>query len=199
MTMKRDIEFLYEASAFRFVDRTWKHFLYPGAANNAEHAFRVAWIALTLARMEKVRDHEKVLKMALIHDLAESRCGDVNYVQRQYVTRDEHAAIGDMLADTIHEEDMREVLREYEERKTKAAQVVKDADNLDVDLELREAHAQGIALRDLWKENRDTYLPPKLYTASAKKLRKALVAANPHDWHFLAPRNRFRGGDWKKR
>lgn len=78
----KDLDFLYEMGCIRFIQRTWKHFLNADFQNLAEHHFRVAWIALMLAKLEKAQNADKILKMALVHDLAESRTGDVNYLQR---------------------------------------------------------------------------------------------------------------------
>ena len=98
MSLERDVEFIYELGALRFVDRTWKRFLNGDFANNAEHLFRVTWIALIIAKHEGVTNLERVMKMAIAHDIAESRTGDVDYLSRQYVTRDEAAGLADMAA-----------------------------------------------------------------------------------------------------
>jgi putative hydrolase of HD superfamily len=198
MSLKRDIELLFEISAFRHLDRMWKQFLNPDVANNAEHIFRVAWIALTLARLEKIKNHEKVLKLALLHDLPESRCGDVHYLSRQYVKRDETSAIRDMFAGTVHEKEMLALWREYEERKSKEARIVKDADNLDVEFEIQEYRAKWGTLTRYMRSNRNRQVYPRLYTKSAKRLWETISTSDPHDWHMASPKNRFKGGDWKE-
>lgn len=195
-TLKRDIEFLYEIGSIRFIDRTWKQFL-PNVQNLTEHHFRVAWIALTLAKMEGKGDTGKIVKMALIHDISESRTGDVNYLQRQYVKRDEEQGIKDVLEGTVLGEEFIKLWKEYEYKKTIEAQIVKDADNLDSDFEIQEAKSQGNKLVASWKEIRQSVSTKRLYTKSAKKLWKALQTANPNDWHING-RNRFNSGDWKE-
>ncbi|MCX6807103.1 MAG: HD domain-containing protein [Candidatus Berkelbacteria bacterium] len=77
---KRDLEFIYEVGALRFLQRNWKQFLNADFQNISEHTFRVIWIALILAKHENVNSHEKIIKMALVHDLSESRTGDAHYV-----------------------------------------------------------------------------------------------------------------------
>ena len=64
-------------------------------ANILEHTFRVMFLALAIARGEKVKDEEKIIKMAMIHDLGESRTGDPNYVQKVYVNSNESRALKD--------------------------------------------------------------------------------------------------------
>ncbi len=196
---KRDIELLYEIGTLRFIDRTWKQY-FQGGQNLAEHHFRVTWIALILARMEGATNTDKIMKMALLHDIAESRTGDVNYIQRQYVIRNEEQGIKDMLAVTSVEEEFLALWQEYEEKKCIEAQIVKDADNLDVDFELHEATVRGIMVVNNWRSQkiRQHVAETKLFTKSAKKLWKALEQSDPHDWHQNG-RNRFTSGDWQKK
>lgn len=196
MSIKRDIELLFEIGCFRLIPRSWRRFLAPMAANNSEHSFRVAWIALALAKYEKVDNEAKILKMALAHDLPESRCGDVDYLSRQYAERKEAKAIEDILKETIYSEEMISLWNEYEKRESVEAKIVKDADNLDVELELQEMKEQGSSLKNIWKEDRNKSVYPKLYTESAKKLWKEIESHNPHSWH-LNSTNRFNFGDWK--
>ncbi|MBI4363505.1 MAG: HD domain-containing protein, partial [Candidatus Doudnabacteria bacterium] len=82
MSLKRDLELLYEIGAFRFVNRTWVQMLSPEFASTTEHTYRVMWLSLIIAKYEGVTNYEKILKMALVHDLPESRTGDVHYVSR---------------------------------------------------------------------------------------------------------------------
>ncbi len=198
MGIKQDVNLLYEIGCLRHLTRTWKQFNNPGVANIAEHIFRVMWTALTLARHEKA-NQEKVLKIALVHDIAESRTGDVHYLSRQYVERKEDMASADMLAETLHEEEFINLLQEYEQRKTLEAKIVKDADNLDVELELQELKAKGDVLGSLWEKDRRGSVYPKLFTKTAQKFWKTIHATSPHDWHHHAVRNRFNSGDWKKK
>jgi putative hydrolases of HD superfamily len=195
-SFNRDIEFLYEIGSIRFIDRTWKQIL-PHVQNLAEHHFRVAWIALVLAKMEGKGDTATILKMALVHDIAESRTGDVNYLQRQYVIRNEEQGITDMLAESVLQEEFLTLWKAYEKRESIEAQIVKDADNLDVDFEIREAKWRGNMVIDDWQKIRKHVAENKFYTKSAKKIWKLLQTSNPHDWHING-RNRFNSGDWKK-
>lgn len=196
MSMQRDLEFLYEIGSLRFIQRTWRRFLNEDMANLAEHHVRVAWIALTLARYEKVTNTEKVLKMALVHDIAESRTGDVDYLSRQYVERNEELGISDMLQDTVLADEFLQLWHEYEARDCIEAKIVKDADNLDVDLELQEQAARGGSLRDVLSDNRERVGESKLYTETAKRFWQAIRESNPHDWHHNG-RTRLNAGDWK--
>jgi len=193
--MKRDLEFLYEMGMMRFIPRAWVQVLNKDFANLSEHTFRIMWTSLIIAAEEKA-DTSKVLKMALVHDIAESRTVDVHYVSRQYVKRDEEQALDDILKDTSIEAEFKELMNEYVERKTLESKIVKDADNLDVDLELREQMVNGNRMNDFVRPQRERVFE-LLYTDSAKRLWKEIQDSNPHDWH-LNGRNRLNAGDWKR-
>lgn len=196
--MKRDVDLLYELGALRYLQRQWARFHMPDVANLADHHFRVAWIALAIAaREDKPVDTDKILKMALVHDVAESRTNDVDYLSRQYVTRDEAKGAKDMFAGTSLEKEMLAVLHEYEVRESLEAKIVKDADNLDVDMELREQESTGHTVPTLWRAHRDYVAKTKLFTKTAQKMYKEICTTNPHNWHNGSPQNRLRTGDWK--
>lgn len=195
--LQPDINFLFEMGGIRFIERMWRRFLRDDFANLAEHHFRMFWIAMVIAAHEKDVDTGKIAKMVLVHDIAESRAGDVDYLARQYVERNEQLAIEDMLAGTAIEKEFYALWEEYETRESLESKIVKDADNLDVDFELAEQAAKGSRLQDLWQENRTFVARNKLYTQTAKDLFDQLADANPHAWH-LNGRNRRNGGDWRK-
>lgn len=193
--MDRDLEFLYEVGCLRFAQRTWKRFLNADFQNLAEHHLRVAWIALIIAKREGVTNTEKIMKMALVHDLAESRTGDVDYLSRQYTKRDEELGIKDMLKDTELEQEFLSLWEEYEARETIEAKIVKDADNLDVDLEVREQASKGVEIGEMFSKDREQLRTKILFTDTAKQLWDSIQKSNPHDWHRKG-RNRLNAGDW---
>jgi putative hydrolase of HD superfamily len=195
--IKRDIELLFEVGCLRFVQRSWRQFLNADFANLAEHHLRVIWVSIIIAKHEGIKGMEKVLKMALIHDLAESRTGDVNYLQRQYIRRFEEMGIKDMLEKTIIEREFIELWKEYEKQESLEAKVVKDADNLDVDFEIKEQNERGMSVGGEWIKKRKSLVYKQLNTKTAKRLWKEIYTANPHDWHYKG-RNRFNNGDWSK-
>ncbi len=192
----RDIEFFYEIGQLRLINRMWRRFFQSETSNVAEHTLRVVWIALAIAKKENVKDEEKIMKMALVHDVTESRTGDVDYVSRQYVEMKEEMAAEDMLSETILEKDFLNVWKEYEKKESIEAKIVKDADSLDVNLELKEQEIQTIS--DKFMKPRDILVKPKLYTKTAKKYWDIIDKSDVHDWHVFG-RNRFNSGDWKKK
>lgn len=197
MNKKRDMEFLFEIGFLRFLQRNWERFFAVKMANNSEHTFRVVWLALILARKEGVKDEEKVMKMALVHDIVESRSGDVDYLSRQYVERKEELAIRDMLQDTSFEDDFIGIWEEYEAKESMESRVVKDADWLDIDLELMEQKDSSPSVVEVKRKMRKEVVVPKFYTETAKKMWEEVYQSNVHDWH-LNGRNRASSGDWKE-
>ena len=183
---RRDIEFLYEVGSLRNMPRAWRQSLGVGVANDLEHTFRVAWIALVLAERVGGVDEGKMLKMALAHDIAETRTGDQNYTNAVYVEADEGRAIRDIFAGTSFEQSLTGTLREYEARESMEAQLVKDADNIDVDLELRELEERGSQLPRKWRAFRQQVRNEKLYTDAARDLWDALDEVDVADWHLQA-------------
>ncbi len=184
MVKKRDIEFLYELGSLRNIQRGWRQHFGMDVANDLEHTIRVVWIALLIARMEGVKDEEKVIKMALVHDMAETRVSDHSYVQKVYVQADEDSAANDLFGGTSFENLNDQTLKEYEERECIEAKIVKDADNLDVDLEMRELEQKGSKLPSKWLANRSLVRNQKLYTESAKKIWDSLNEVDVDSWHM---------------
>lgn len=185
MIKKRDVTFLYEIGSLRNVQRTWRQFFGSDVANNSEHIFRVMWVALIIARSEKVKNEEKVIKMALVHDIAESRVPDTNYLSKAYSTRNEDKALKDMLEDTSLQEDFLVLFHEYEKRESIEAKIVKDADNLDADFEIHEQGAMGNKIDKMWILRRKKVYD-SLYTKTAKSMWKELYNTNPQQWHIDA-------------
>lgn len=195
--LSRDIEFLYEMGTLRYATRTWNQFLNPNCQNLTEHTLRVIWIALILAKHEGITNTEKVMKMAICHDISESRSVDVNYISRQYADRHEDKAIADTLDGTALIEEFLPIWEEYERKDCPEAQVVKDADNLDVDLELKELEAMGNKLGKALSPTREKVAATKFYTATARQMWKDIQNSDPHTWHMTG-KNRLTTGDWSK-
>ena len=179
----RDLELLYEIGTMRHMPRGWIQHLGGRPASVLEHSVRVAFLALMLARKEGKGDPEIILKMALLHDLAEARISDLSYVQKLYVKADEDRAIHDSLKGTLLE-DLEEVVKAYESKETIEAQLVKDADNLDIDLEMKELEEQGHTVVRKWKVNREKVRNEMLYTQAGKDVWDSIQNSDPSAWHL---------------
>lgn len=183
MNKKKDIDFLYEIGNLKKVTRAWQQVITAKVSNVSEHIFRTTYIAWIIAAEEKA-DINKVLKICLLHDIAESRTGDIAFMHRDYVVRHENLAQEHILKNTAIEKEAKALLNEYEERKTLEAKIVKDADNIDVDLELRELAKLGDpAAEGMRKKNRPVIRAEKLYTKTAKRMWDQIQSSNPDNWH----------------
>lgn len=189
----RDVHLIFELGSMRHVARTWQQFGGVPLANDAEHSFRVAWIALLLATREGA-DVGKVLEMALLHDVPETRTGDVNYLTRLYVSRNEKKAIDDSFAATTLRSRVEQLWKEWVEQESLESHVVKDADMLDCDFELAETAAIGFRLQTVLNASRHA-ARVKLRTSSAQELFDLIYSADPNEWHTAGP-NRLNRGDW---
>lgn len=190
--IERDVALLHEVGSLRRVARTWVQFTGAGMANVAEHTLRVAWIAMAIARREGA-DAGRCAQLALVHDLAETRTGDVHYLSRMYVERREDEALADAIAGTSLQDDVAALWDEYHAQESAEARIVKDADNLDCDLELTETPDAAFvaSLEPTRRQVRE-----RLYTDTARALFDAIYAQDPHAWHTRAP-NRLTAGDWR--
>src|SRR3989339_2211175 len=78
------IDFLHKVGQLKGLKRTgWVYKNIPDPESVAEHSFRTAILALVLADELKA-DKERLVKMALIHDLAESITGDLTPWDKDY-------------------------------------------------------------------------------------------------------------------
>lgn len=185
MSTPRDLELLFEIGSLRHVCRGWRQHLATNCASDLEHTVRVVFLALTLARKEGVSNEELILKMALTHDIAETRVSDHSYIQKVYVVSDEARAAHDMFTGTTLT-DMENIIAAFESRESIEAKIVKDADNLDIDLELKELEETGHQLPEKWRKFRRLIRDEKLYTESAKKMWDEIQKADPSSWHIAA-------------
>ncbi len=94
----------------------------------ADHSFGAAIIALALARMEGLGEAEEaaLVRRALLHDLHESRIGDLSRLQRLYVKADYEKAEKELLEGTHLSPEIALLKGE------KLAILTKDADKLDM-------------------------------------------------------------------
>jgi putative hydrolases of HD superfamily len=180
--LTRNLDFLYQLGSLRHVQRSWRQYFGTDVATDLEHTLRVAFIALMLAKMEGEVDEAMLLKMALVHDLAESLTGDLTPVQKRYVEIDEKRAIDDMFRGTSLGEYV-DVLDRYLKRECRESQIVKDADRLDVDLEIRELASRGHDMKR-WQERRKI-VRTEMFTESARQMWDVAQTSDPSNWRNL--------------
>jgi putative hydrolase of HD superfamily len=135
--MKPIVDLLFEARILKEIPRSGFHFLGSGKESVAEHTFLTTFIAWILSNLEPQADALKLISMCLLHDLPEARIGDLNAVQKQYVTADERRAIEDSVRHLPFGASLDDLLQEYNQKTSLEAELAHDADQLALVLELK--------------------------------------------------------------
>ena len=173
--------FLYEVGTLRKVARAHRQTLLEDdlSDNIASHSYRVAMIGWFLAKMEGA-DPYKVMMMGLLHDVAETRSNDHNWVHKKYIKIFEDEIIKDQFKSLPESSELTEVVQEYGERTTLEAKVAKDADFIDQLLLLKEYEHKGNKEAAEWVASRrnDAYV----VTKSAQSLAVEIIRQTPSDW-----------------
>ena len=178
--MNEVANFLYEVGILAKTPRSGFHFLGTGNQSVSEHVSRVLFIGYTLASLESGIDMLKVLKMCLLHDLAETRVSDLNYVHQKYVQREEEKAIEDLAKTIPFGGDVKEVLHEYHERKSKEAILAKDADNIEWIISLKEQLDNGNVKAKEWINS----AMKRLKSDIGKKIGEEILKTSSDSWWF---------------
>ena len=178
--MDRIVEFLFEVGMLKRTPRSGWQFLDGGSESVAEHVFRTALIAYVLARLDGTVDADKVLRMALVHDLPEARTGDLNYVNQKYVAADEARAALDMTRDLPFGEDLAGLMAEYRDESSPEAVCAHDADQLEMLLELKEKLDSGCQAAEDWTP----FVLRRLRSDLAKTVAEAILAGDSAAWWF---------------
>lgn len=178
--MKNIANFLFEAGMLKRTPRSGFQFLGTGAESVAEHIFRTTYIGYALGRMAPEIDVNRLIKICLFHDLPEARTGDLNYVNKKYVIADEEKAVKDLAVTLPFGDEIRELIREYEEGKTEEAKLAKDADQLEMILALKEYKDLGNKYADEWL----CFSMKRLQTESAKSLARTILETDSSLWWF---------------
>ena len=181
--MENDLaKFLYEMGQLKRVKRSgWWIAGVKDPETVAEHSFRTAVIAYILAQLEGV-DPEKVVSMALFHDMAEARTNDAHRIVRRYVdsgdvdrkaVEDQSRRLPDKIAERISS-----IISEFEETVSSEARIVRDADLLECIVQAREYQALGFSDVADWIFNAQAALK----TESAKKIAAECLKTEPKEW-----------------
>jgi len=127
----------------------------------ASHSFGVAVIAMLLADRARARgvevNVERLLRMALLHDLTEARTGDLPSTIKGYFDKASIKSADESIAKEIFtelgdlSESYLELWSDYEHRASIESRLVKAADKLDLLLQSREYEKGGArSLQEFW-------------------------------------------------
>jgi len=179
--MRKIARYLYESGQLKRVRRSgWWVAGVDHPESVAEHSFRTALIACIVAGLEKA-DLEKVLVMALFHDMPETRINDGHRITRRYVdltkgeeeaSRDQARCLPEPLAALV-----RGLPARLKEPSTLEAKVVRDADLLECLFQAREYQERGYPVQE-WIEN----AAAGLRTKTAREIAEACMQVSPCEW-----------------
>jgi len=178
--VKNLVNFLFETRILKYIPKSSLHYLRsPFQENVAEHSFYVTIIGWILAKMEKA-DEDKVIKIALIHDLAETRGGERNLINKFYSqTLNEPRIIKEISKDhNLKNFEIEKLFEEFFEEKTKEAKTAKDADILADMLLEKEVFDSGNKKAEKWL----VVSLARLKTKSGKNLGKLLIGTDSDEW-----------------
>lgn len=172
--------FLFEAGHLKNLPRSgWLLLGVTQPETVAEHSFRVGMVGIALAAMEGA-DPGRTAAMCLMHDVHESRIGDVPSVGRAYVTTAiPEAVTAHQTSGMPHEiaKIFQEMTAEYEAAETLESKVAHDADKIETLLQASEYVTRGYSA-EAWQ---NTSIQA-LRTDSAKQLAQAITASDPRGW-----------------
>lgn len=169
---------LFEAAMLKRLERTGYAYLGSGRETIAAHSYGTSFCALLLARLVPEADETKLLKMAILHDFLEARTGDLNSVNKLYDTVDEEKAAGEAFEGLPQQEEWFALWREYREGVTLEAQLVHDADQLDLLVMLKEQRDLGNPYAPRWIK----YAKRRLKTEVGKRLAEAICQTDWAAW-----------------
>jgi putative hydrolase of HD superfamily len=160
-----------------------------GTESVAAHSFGVCVTAMLLADEVNARglavNCESVLRMALLHDWAETRVGDMPRTATRYFGAEarrsaEQLAFADIVNGTgSSESDYNEIFADYEERRSLEARLVKAADVVDLLVQtyaLERSGAKG--LDEFWKViDKADFQLPQVANEVVNEVLQSLLAA----------------------
>lgn len=113
----------------------------------AAHSWGVAYLVLALSPLRDDIDLGTALSMAVIHDLAEARTGDItphDGIARADKARLESKALEALVAPLRHRRELQQLWRDFEDGTTREGRFVRACDKLDMALQAqRYAQTQG--------------------------------------------------------
>lgn len=187
MTEKNIANFFFEGGMLSRTPRSGFFFLGSGKQSVAEHTNRACLIGYALAMLDGKVNTEKILKMCLLHDIAEARTSDLNYVHQKYTIAKEDEALNDLASTLPFGGDMLRTLEEYRERISPEAQYAKDADQLELILSLKEQYDIGNTRANTWFE--PTF--QRLQTDLAKSLARQILNTGSDDWWYTNKQDKW--------
>jgi putative hydrolase of HD superfamily len=178
--MKEIANFLFEVGMLQKTPRSGFQFLGSGDESVAEHILRTLFIAYTLCKLDPGVNEWRVFTLCLFHDLPEARTGDMNYVNKKYVTVDEEKAVRELTEKLFFGGEIKAAIEEFNEKKTREAIIARDADHLALILQLKECGDLGNNYSKEWI----VFAVQRLCSENAKKMAETIITTDSSEWWF---------------
>jgi len=183
--MKAIANLLFEDRILKDIPRSGFHFLGSGRESVADHSFITAFIGYVFSQIVPEADSLRLLQMCLMHDLTEARTGDLNYVQKKYLSADESRAVADLSERLPFGQEVAGLIEEFNAAKTLEARLAHDADQLALILELKALHDAGSNGPEAWLP----HVVARMKTDVGKSLAKEILNTASDEWWFTDKAN----------
>ncbi|KIC70738.1 HD domain-containing protein [Candidatus Protochlamydia amoebophila] len=178
------VNLLNEIGMLAQIPRSGFAFLGTGKQSIAEHSYRVSLVAHALAHlMGGPIDRYKLVMMCLLHDLPESRIGDLNYVQKKYVTPNISKALHDLSNESVLGPEIVNWIEEYEKGESLEAQIAHDADQIEFLLVLKREQELGHQKALEWFQR----VRQRIKTKVGIKLVETILETSTDQWWIKNP------------
>jgi len=165
ITAKQVLNFIEEIGKLKTISRTgWRfHGIIGDTESISDHCYRVSLLAMLLGDVlvehDVKLDMDKVMRMALLHEIGEARIGDIpfpafRYIDEQYKSKAEQKAVDEML-NNLGQIGRRyfSLWREFEERSSLEGRLVRAADKLELMIQVYQYEKVGYRDLDLFWTN----------------------------------------------
>lgn len=176
--MEKIADLLFEARMLKEIPRSGFAFLGAGHESVAEHSYSTSFIAFVMTQLSPEVDAHRTICMCLLHDLPETRIGDLNTVHKNYVQADEEKALFDATRGLPFAPAWAELLAEFNAGESPEAKLARDADQISLILELKQ-------LKDIGYDPPSDWLPPvmeRLQTEIGRQVADAILASKRDAW-----------------
>jgi putative hydrolases of HD superfamily len=169
---------LFEMNQLKKTARSGFAFLGAGEESVADHSFAVAFIAMVMTKMEPSANPLRLISMCLVHDLPEARIGDLNSVQKRYVSADETRAVLDMSKDSPLGDTLVELMDEFNQGESIEAQLSGDADQLALLIELKSLLDCGYTSPQKWLP----HVRQRIRTQTGRQIAEQILQTDRDAW-----------------
>jgi putative hydrolase of HD superfamily len=150
------IDFLTLTRSLKTTKRTgWVMSGVQNPESIADHMYRMSLMAMIASFSNESLDTNRCIKLALIHDLAEAKVGDitphcgVSDEEKYKLELGTMEQIQSMLGPMLGGDEILDLWKEYEEGSTTEAKLLKDLDKIEMILQAQEYEAEGSSEKSL--------------------------------------------------